>query len=107
MGMKPVLRSPQARADIDDAMDWYLAQAPHMVAAFVDALEKAVAHIQRSPGTGSPRYALELAIPGLRHWTLTKFPFSLFYIEQEEHLWVIRLVHMSRDIPASVQGDPV
>lgn len=107
MGMKPALRSPQARADIEDAIDWYLAQAPHMAHHFVDALEKAVAHIQRSPGTGSPRYALELAIPGLRHWTLTKFPFSLFYIEQEEHLWVIRLVHMSRDIPASLQGDPV
>ena len=107
MGMKPALRSPQARADIDDAIDWYLAQAPHMAHHFVDALEKAVAQIQRSPGTGSPRYALELAIPGLRCWTLTKFPFGLFYIEQDEHLWVIRLVHMKRDIPASLQGDPV
>lgn len=107
MGMKPVLRSPQARADVEDALDWYLTHAPHMAAPFVDALENAVVHIQRSPGTGSPRYALELVIPGLRFWTLNKFPFGLFYIEQEDHLWVIRLVHMSRDIPASLQGDPV
>lgn len=103
-GLKPALRSSQARADIENAIDFYLAEAPHMVALFVDALEKAVAHIQRSPGTGSPRYTVEVAIPGLRFWTLNKFPFGLFYIEQDEHLWVIRLVHMSRDIPASLQG---
>lgn len=104
-GIKPALRSPLARADIENVIDYYLIEAPQMVVPFVDALEKAVEHIQRSPGTGSPRYAAELAIPGLRFWTLTKFPFSLFYIEQDDHLWVIRLVHMSRDIPASLQGD--
>lgn len=104
-GARPVLRSLQARVDIENAIDFYAAQALHMVDSFVDALEKAAAHIQRSPGTGSPRYAVELAIPGLRFWTLNKFPFSLFYIEQDDHLWVIRLVHMSRDIPASLQGD--
>ncbi len=74
-----------------------------MANAFLDALEKAVAHIQRAPGSGLPRYAQELGLPGLRFWVLNKFPFSLFYVEQAEHLWVIRLVHMSRDIPASLQ----
>lgn len=74
-----------------------------MANAFLDALEKAVAHIQRTPGSGSPRYAQELGLSGLRFWALNKFPFSLFYVEQAEHLWVIRLVHMSRDIPASLQ----
>ena len=74
-----------------------------MANAFLDALEKAVAHIQRAPGSGSPRYAQELGLSGLRFWVLNKFPFSLFYVEQAEHLWVIRLVHMSRDIPASLQ----
>ena len=107
MGMKPALRSPQVRADIENTIDFYLVEASHMADQFVDALEKALVHIQRSPGTGSPRYAVELAIPGLRFWTLNKFPFSLFYIEQDDHLWVIRLVHMKRDIPASLQGDPV
>ena len=101
--MKPILRSPQARADIEDALDYYLLEAPHMANAFIDALEKAVAHIQRSPGTGSPRYAQDLGLSGLRFWGLNKFPYSLFYIEQADHLWVIRLVHMSRDIPASLQ----
>ena len=102
--MKPVLRSPQVRADIEDALDYYQLEAPHVANAFLDSLEKAVTHIQRAPGTGSPRNAQELGLAGLRFWGLSKFPFSLFYIEQAEHLWVIRGVHMSRDIPASLQG---
>ena len=104
--IKPALHSPQARADIEDAIDYYAVEAPHMVAHFIDALEKATAHIQRAPGTGSPRYAVELDLPGLRFWALNKFPFSLFYTEHEDHLWVIRLVHMSRDMPASLQEKP-
>lgn len=101
--MKPALRSPQARADIEDALDYYQLEAPHMAGTFLDALEKAVTHIQRAPGTGSPRYAQELGLSGLRFWGLGKFPYSLFYIEQPDHLWVIRLVHMRRDIPVSLQ----
>ena len=101
--MKPVLRSPLARADIEDALDHYKQEAPHVANAFLDALEKAVKHIQRAPGTGSPRYAQELGLSGLRFWGLSKFPFSLFYIEQADHLWVVRLVHMSRDIPTSLR----
>ncbi len=101
--MKPVLRSPQAQADIEDALDDYQLEAPHMANVFLDALEKAVTHIQRAPSTGSPRYAQELGLSGLKFWGLHKFPFSLFYIEQADKLWVIRLVHMSRDIPASLQ----
>ncbi len=101
--LKPILRSPQARADIEDALVYHVQEAPHMADAFLDALEKAVTHIQRAPGTGSPRHVQELGLPGLRFWGLSKFPFSLFYIEQAGQLWVIRLVHMSRDIPASLQ----
>lgn len=105
-GEKPAVHSPLALADIESAIDFYIVEAPHMVDHFVDALEQAATHIQRFPGTGSPRYAIELAIPGLRSWLLNKFPFGLFYMEQEDVLWIIRLVHMERDIPVSLQGDP-
>ena len=70
---------------------------------FADALEKAVTHIQREPGTGSARYAHELDIPGLRFWLMGRFPYGLFYLEHEDHLLLVRLVHMSRDIPASLR----
>jgi len=66
---------------------------------FVDALEQAYGHISRNAATGSPRYAHELGLPGLRTWPLTNFPFLVFYLEAEDHIDVWRVLHTRRDIP--------
>ena len=101
--MKPAIRSASAEADIQAALAFYIEVDPHRAEAFVTALEKAVAQIQRQPGIGSPRYAHELGIPMLRHWSLGRFPYLAFYIEHDDHLDLIRLVHMSRDVPATLR----
>lgn len=103
--MKPAIRSALADADVESALDFYIAEAVHMAADFVDELEHATRHIESSPATGSPRYAHELNIPQLRFWRLKRFPYALFYVEHGDHLDVIRCVHMSRDIPACLQDD--
>ena len=103
--MKPAIRSALAQADIDSALEYYSVEAAHAVDGFIDALEKATAHIERSPGTGSPRYAHGLNIPRLRFWSLTRYPYALFYIEHKDHLDVIRVVHLLRDIPATLQQE--
>jgi toxin ParE1/3/4 len=100
--MKPVSRSAPAEADIQAALEYYLAEAPNVAEGFIAALEKAVAQIERQPGIGSPRDGHELGIPMLRHWSLNRFPYLVFYIEHDDHSDLIRLVHMSRDIPASL-----
>ena len=100
---KQVIRSAQAQLDVQEALAYYQVEAPHVADAFVNALERAVVHIQRAPGTGSPRYAIELDIPGLRFWLLSKFPYGLFYLEKDDQLLVIRMVHMAQDIPASLR----
>ena len=38
--VKPALRNPQARMDIENAVDFYLPEAPLMVDPFIGALEK-------------------------------------------------------------------
>ncbi len=101
--MKPAIRSAIAEVDVLAALDWYAQEAPPMVVPLVNALEKAVARIERNPGVGAPRYAHELNIPHLRSWQLKRFPYALFYIEHSSHLDVIRVVHMSRDIPGTLQ----
>ncbi|MEJ7686589.1 MAG: type II toxin-antitoxin system RelE/ParE family toxin [Variovorax sp.] len=103
--MKPALRSALAEQDIQDALDYYLREAPHVADGFIDELENASLYIETNPRTGSPSYAHALDIPRLRFWALHRFPYALFYIEHGDHLDVLRLVHMSRDIPASLQGD--
>jgi len=70
---------------------------------FIDALEQAYAHIGRHPATGSPRYAHELNLPGLRSWPLTRFPYLIFYVEHPGHLDVWRVLHGQRDIPVWMQ----
>lgn len=49
---------------------------------FVDALERACAHIGRHPAMGSPRYAHELDLPGLCVWPLTSCPHLVYYAER-------------------------
>ncbi|KQP12676.1 type II toxin-antitoxin system RelE/ParE family toxin [Pseudorhodoferax sp. Leaf267] len=100
MTQKPVILRAQARQDVYDAIDWYLEQQANTAASgFVDALERAYRHIARQPTTGSPRYAHELGLPGVRFWPLTRYPHLVFYIERDDHIDVWRVLHGQRDIP--------
>ena len=103
--MKPLVRLLQADLDVEQALAYYAAQAPHMELGFLDVLEKACLHIQRRPGTGSLRYAHALDIPGLRFWPCQRFPQMVFYIERDDHIALVRVLHGGRDIPATLQDD--
>jgi toxin ParE1/3/4 len=101
---KPVVPREQADQDVDDALAYYLAEGAEPAAlGFIDALEKAYVHIGRHPATGSPRYAHELDLPGLRSWPLTRYPYLVFYVERPDHIDVWRVLHGQRDIPAWMQ----
>jgi len=98
---KAVIPREQAQRDVDEAIAYYLGQASEAVAlGFVDALEKAYGHIGRHPAAGSPRYAHELNLPGLRARPLTSYPHVVFYVENSDHIDVWRVLHGERDIPA-------
>ena len=103
--MKPLVRLLQADLGVELALAYYLAEEPHMELGFLDALEKAYLHIQRHPGTGSLRYAHALDIPGLRFWPCQRFPQMVFYIERDDHIALVRVLHGSRDIPSTLQND--
>jgi toxin ParE1/3/4 len=98
---KPVVPRELANRDVDEAIEHYLSEdAAEAALGFIDALERAYTHISRHPSSGSPRYAHELNLPGLRSWSLTRYPYLLFYIEQPDHVDVWRVLHSHRDIPA-------
>ena len=106
MSGKPVVLRERARRDIDEAVEHYLAEAGPVVAlAFVDALEDTRRHIGEQPARGSPRYAHELDIPGLRVQSAGKFPYLVFDVEREAEIDVWRVLHAARDIPAWM-GEP-
>jgi toxin ParE1/3/4 len=73
---------------------------------FIDALEQAYAHSARHPATGSPRYAHELNIPGLRFWSLKRYPYLVFFVERDDHIDVWRVLHGQRNTPAWLDAEP-
>ena len=100
MKVKPVVARELANRDIEEAIAYYLGEAAeHAAFGFIDAVERAYAHIGRHPATGSPRYAHELNLPGLRCLPLTKYPHLVFYVERPDHIDVWRVLHAQRDIP--------
>lgn len=101
MKIKPVVPREQATRDVEDALGFHLAENAESAAlGFIDALHKAYVHIGRHPAAGSPRYAHELNLPGLRCWSLTRYPHLVFYVERADHIDVWRVLHGQRDLPA-------
>ena len=97
MSGKTVVLRERARRDIDEAIAYYLAEAgPAVALDFIDALEVARRHIGEQPGSGSPRYAHEMDIPGLRYRSTGKFPHLIFYVERETEIDVWRVLHGAR-----------
>jgi toxin ParE1/3/4 len=100
---RTILRARVDR-DVHEAIDHYLGEGAERAALkFIDALEQALQHIGRHPATGSPRYAHELDLPGLRCWQVKGYPHLVFYFERDDHVDVWRVLHGSRDIPAWMQ----
>jgi len=103
---RPVRLREQAAVDIDQAVDYYLAEADTDVAVlFVDAVERAVGQISRSPQSGSLRFSYELEIPGLRVRPLARFPYLVFYVVGDEVVDLWRVLHTRRDIPTAMGDD--
>lgn len=97
---KPVVPREQAVRDIDAAIAFYLEDGGAAGAlGFIDAVEQAFVHIASQAASGSPRYAHELNLPGLRSWPLPRYPYLVFYAVQESHVDVWRVLHGRRDIP--------
>lgn len=106
MKARPVVPRERARADVETALDHYLEEGGEAVAlGFLAALERAFAHVARHPAAGSPRYALELNLPGLRSWPLSPHPYLVFYVERAEYIDVWRVLHARRDIPERIQDE--
>ncbi len=100
----PVIPRKLAQRDVEDAIGHYLKEgADEAALGFIDALERAFMQIGRRPESGSARYAHELNLPGLRSWPLKRYPYLVFYVIQDAHIDVWRILHARRDIPTCMQ----
>ncbi len=106
MKTKPVIPRELAGKDAENAVDYYLQEAGDQVAlGFIESLQKTYDYIGRHPQTGSPRYAHELNLPGLHMWPLKRYPYLVFYVEQDDHIDVWRVLNSHRDIPVWLRDE--
>ena len=104
MKQKPVIPRDLALQDVEEAVAyWVQQQAADAALQLIDALQAAYTLISKNAATGSARYAHVLDLPGLRSWPLKGHPYLIFYVEQDAHIDVWRVLHMSRDIPQELQ----
>jgi toxin ParE1/3/4 len=101
----PIVRRVRADLDIHEALDFCIADSVPAAQRLLAALEKAFTHIQRAPGTGSPRWGHALDIPGLRAWRCGKHPHLVFYVAHFHRIEIWRVLHGERDIPAWLADD--
>ena len=95
-----------AEQDIAEAVDYYFGEGGvELSLQFIESLEAAFGQLAAHPESGSPRYATELDLPGLRHWPLNKFPYLIFYVLNADVVDVWRLLHGKRDIPETMRGE--
>ena len=106
MSAKPVVPREQAYRDFEEAVDYYAREAGEDVAlSFIEAVESAFRAIAAHPTAGSPRYAYELDLPGLRVRSTKRYPYLIFYVEREAYIDIWRVLHAQRDIPGWMQAD--
>ncbi len=101
--MKPLVIQRRALRDMEQARTYYEKHAVHMVISLVCELDAALLHLQRNPGTGSPRWGLQLGLACLRVWRLEQFPYLIFYFDHPRRIDVVRVLHQSTNIPQHLE----
>lgn len=96
---RPYRIFPRAEVDLTSAFDYYEAHAPGLGHEFLRAVEATLSWIARYPQAAP-------AVRGdIRRALLRRFPYGVFFDEQEAELRVLAVVHTHRD-PASWPRKP-
>jgi plasmid stabilization system protein ParE len=82
---------PEAELDLEDAFLWYESQSNGLGSEFVRAIDTCISGIGRNPLT------YKLIYQEARRALVRRFPYSLFYIVEEDTVFVIACFHSKRN----------
>jgi toxin ParE1/3/4 len=95
-----VLRQAAER-DISEATDHCFGEGGiDLAIRLAEAVDAALLHVETHPASGSPRYAVELSLQGLRSWQTKSHPYIVFYVEGAGQVEVWRGLPAHQDIAA-------
>ncbi|MBI5775079.1 MAG: type II toxin-antitoxin system RelE/ParE family toxin [Verrucomicrobia bacterium] len=84
-------KHPLVNADLREAFDWYEDQRAGLGGEFKDDF---LTHLRQLP-RDAPLYAVRFA--DVRRLNLDRFPYGLFYVIRPPEIWLLAVLHASRD----------
>ena len=91
MSNKKIIIRPEAESDIKDAYEWYEAQRKGLGENFLLCIEEALSRLSLNPAIYSIVYKK------IRRVLIHRFPFGIFFIEDEERITVLAVLHARRN----------
>ncbi len=82
--------SEEAKLDLVNAYQWYESQINQLGSEFIRVVDKNLASIQKNP------FAYPIIYNNVRRKLLPRFPYGLFYIIQENLIFVFACFHVKR-----------
>ena len=92
--MRALKQHPLLKADLQEAFDFYEAQWPGLGWEFKDDFNTHFRNLPRN----ALLYAIRFA--DVRRINLDRFPYGLFYVIRDAEIWLLAVLHASRDIEA-------
>jgi toxin ParE1/3/4 len=101
MKRRKVFLWPKAREDVIHIRRYIAEDNPEVAEAFHDAFQEACSALLDLPEMGSRRHFGNPNLRGLRMLLVPKFEkYLIFYLNTDDGLEVVRVIHGARDIPA-------
>lgn len=89
--MKPASFHPEAEAEFDEAADYYESQEDGLGSSFQNEVEEKIWLIRQTPDRW-----LSVGTHGAQRVALKRFPYFLYYFNQEEQISIIAVAHKKR-----------
>lgn len=91
---------PMASFDLDEQFAYIAANNFDAALRFFDAARQTFSQLAQRPGIGSLYNTENPRLVGLRKWAVRGFDKHLiFYVERDEYIEIVRLLHAARDLP--------
>ena len=88
--MKPHIFHPDAGAEYTSAVQYYADIAPELGNRFHDEIERLIHEVRRQPERFF-RFS-----PPAQRALARKFPYSVVYLNQPDHVWIVAIMHAKR-----------
>lgn len=82
--------TPAAKADLDEAFDWYEEQQPGLGKRFLDSFEECAGRLSKNPE------AYAVVFRSYRSALLRRFPYAVYYEHVNDRVTVQAVFHSSR-----------